>query len=103
MVKTFGSLGLKSKINVVVITGLGITSIAKSDIAGKIILGIPVKIATGRLTSTIKPMYIGAYSIVRYISTRAFTKTVSSNVDSIVKEDSMLKIVMERVKEFFYS
>ena len=47
--------GIKSRINNVILTGQGITNINKSDVAGKIILNIPVKIATGRLISVVRP------------------------------------------------
>ena len=47
---------LKQKINNVILTGQGIVNINKSDVAGKINLNIPVKISTGRLISTVKPI-----------------------------------------------
>jgi len=101
--KEIQAKGLKSKINNVIITGLGITSIAKSDVSAKIILGIPVKIATGRMTSVVKPTYSAAYSIVRYIGSRPFAKTVSSSVDTMGEETHVLRNVLEKVKDFFYS
>ena len=52
--KEISNEGIKSKINNVILTGQGITSINKSDVAGKIVLNIPVKISTGRAVSTIK-------------------------------------------------
>ena len=94
--------GLKSNINTVVLTGQGITTISKSDVAGKIILNIPVKISTGRYISTIKPSYRSSYALVRYISTRPFAKSVSSSID-IKTNENFLKTVLERVKEFFYT
>ena len=94
--------GLKQRINNVVLTGQGITNINKSDVAGKISLNIPVKIATGRLISTIRPTYRVAYALVRYIAARPFAKTVSSNIDS-KSETSIVKTVLERIKDFFYS
>lgn len=94
--------GIKPRINNVVLTGQGISNINKSDVAGKIILNIPVKISTGRLVSTIKPSFRSAYSLVRYIAARPFAKTVSSSID--VKSDTnFLTNIIERVKEFFYS
>ena len=94
--------GIKARINNVVLTGQGIININKSDVAGKIILNIPVKISTGRLISTIKPSYRSAYSLVRYIAARPFAKTVSSSID--VKSDTnILKTIVDRIKEFFYS
>ncbi|MCI8481975.1 MAG: cell division protein FtsA, partial [Clostridia bacterium] len=68
---------IKPRINNVILTGQGITNINKSDVAGKIILNIPVKISTGRLVSTIKSTYRSAYALVRYIAARPFAKTVS--------------------------
>lgn len=96
------SQGIKAKINNVILTGQGITNISKSDVAGKIALNIPVKMSTGRLISTVKPSFRTAYSLVRYIAARPFAKSVSSNIDTIL-EKNVLKIIKERIKEFFYS
>lgn len=100
--KDIAAQGIKQRINNVIITGQGITNINKSDVAGKVILNIPVKIATGRLISTVRPEYRTAYSLVRYIAARPFAKSVSSSIDSNTKE-SMLKTIIEKIKEFFYS
>ena len=94
--------GIKPRINNVILTGQGITTINKSDVAGKIILNIPVKISTGRLISTVRPEYRTAYSLVKYIASRPFAKNLSSSIDSKVKENIFLNII-ERIKEFFYS
>jgi len=94
--------GIKAKINNVILTGQGITNINKSDVAGKIILNIPVKMSTGRLISTIKPTFRTSYALVRYIAARPFAKTVSSSIDS-KSEESIIKTIIQRVKEFFYS
>ncbi len=94
--------GIKSRINNVILTGQGITNINKSDVAGKIILNIPVKIATGRLISVVRPEYRTAYSLVKYIASRQFVKTVGSNIDSD-SEENFFQTVFERIKEFFYS
>lgn len=94
--------GIKQRINNVILTGQGITNINKSDVAGKIILNIPVKISTGRAISTVRPEYRTAYALVRYIASRPFAKTVSSNIDSTAKE-SIFQTIIERIKEFFYS
>ena len=100
--KDITNVGLKSQINNIVLTGQGITNISKSDVAGKIILNIPVKMSTGRLVSTVKPVYRTAYSLIRYIAARPFAKTVSSNIDEKM-DDNLFKKVLEKVKEFFYS
>ena len=100
--KDISNQGLKSTINNVVLTGQGIVNISKSDVAGKIILNIPVKISTGRLISTIRPSYRTAYALVRYVAARPFTKNVSSSIDT-GSEQSLLKIVIEKIKDFFYS
>ncbi len=100
--KDIVSQGVKQRINNVVLTGQGIANINKSDVAGKVILNIPVKISTGRLISTVRPEYRTAYSLVRYIAARPFAKTVSSSIDSNSKENIMYTI-WERIKEFFYS
>ncbi len=94
--------GLKPKINNVILTGQGITNISKSDIAGKIILNIPVKISTGRAISMVRPEFRTSYALIRYIAARPFVKTVSSNID-IESKENMLKTILNRVKEFFYS
>ena len=94
--------GLKQKINNVILTGQGIVNINKSDVAGKINLNIPVKISTGRAISTVKPAYRTSYALVRYIAARPFTKTVSSSIDT-QNNESFIKNILERIKEFFYS
>ena len=85
-----------------ILTGEGIVNINKSDIAGKIILNIPVKISTGRLVNTVKSAYKASYALVRYISARPYAKTVSSSIDT-KKEKNILKTIIEKVKDFFYS
>ncbi len=100
--KDISMQGLKQRINNVVLTGQGITNINKSDVAGKISLNIPVKVSTGRLISTIRPTYRVAYALVRYIAARPFAKSVSSNIDS-KSETSIVKTILERIKDFFYS
>ena len=94
--------GIKQKINNVVLTGQGITNISKSDVAGKIILNIPVKTSTGRAISMVRPEYRTSYALVRYIAARPFAKTVSSSIDTETKE-SAIKVILGRIKEFFYS
>lgn len=100
--KDITNQGIKPKINNVVLTGQGITNINKSDVAGKIILNIPVKISTGRLVSTIKPSYRSAYALVRYVAGKPYKKSVSSNID-IKSDKNILKTILERIKEFFYT
>lgn len=94
--------GLKNSINNVVLTGEGIVNINKSDMAGKIILNIPVKISTGRLISTVKSTYRVSYALVRYIAARPYAKTVSSSIDTKT-EKNVLKSALEKVKDFFYT
>ena len=100
--KDITNQGLKQKINNVVLTGQGIVNINKSDVAGKINLNIPVKISTGRAINTVKPIYRTSYALVRYIAARPFAKTVSSSIDT-QNNESFIKTVIERIKEFFYS
>ena len=100
--KDITNKGLKSVINNVILTGQGISNINKSDVAGKIILNIPVKISTGRLVSTIRPSYRTAYALVRYVASRPFAKNVSSSIDT-GSEQSLIKTIIEKIKDFFYS
>ena len=94
--------GIKQRINNVILTGQGIVNINKSDVAGKIVLNIPVKISTGRLVSTIKPSFRTSYALVRYIASKPFAKSVSSTIDT-TRDESVIKMILERIKEFFYS
>ena len=94
--------GIKQRINNVILTGQGIINISKSDVSGKVILNIPVKISTGRMVSTIKPGYRTAYALVRYVASRQFAKNVSSSIDTN-SEKSFIKNIIEKVKDFFYS
>ncbi len=100
--KDITNQGIKAKINNVILTGQGIININKSDVAGKIILNIPVKISTGRLVSTIRPVYRTSYALVRYIAARPFVKSVSSSIDTKTDEN-IFKNIINRIKEFFYS
>ena len=58
--------------------------------------------STGRLISTVRPSYRTAYALVRYIAARPFARSVSSSIDTVL-EDNFLKVLFERIKEFFYS
>ena len=58
--------------------------------------------STGRLISTVKAEFRTSYSLVRYIAARPFAKSVSSKIDTQPNE-SVFKVIMERIKEFFYS
>lgn len=100
--KQITSLGVKSNINNVILTGQGITCISKSDVAGKIVLNIPVKIATGRMISTVKPAYRSSYALVRYVSNRPYAKNVASRID-VKSNESFVRAILERIKEFFYT
>lgn len=95
--------GVKSRINNVILTGQGITNISKSDVVGKVVLNIPVKISTGRGISTVRPGYRTVYALVRYISSRQFAKNVSSSIDTNSEKSSILKGILEKVKDYFYS
>lgn len=95
--------GIKPRINNVILTGQGITNINKSDVAGKVVLNIPVKVSTGRGISTVRPGYRTVYALVRYISSRQFAKNVSSNIDTTTEKSTIFREILERVKDFFYS
>jgi len=96
------SHGVKTNISNVVLTGEGIVNINKSDTSGRIILNIPVKISTGRLITSVKSTYRVCYALVRYIAARPYAKTVSSSIGTKT-ENGMLKKVLEKIKDFFYS
>ena len=100
--KDITTQNVKQNINTVILAGRGITNINKSDVAGKINLNIPVKMSTGRAVSTVKPEFRTSYALVRYIAARPFAKSVSSKIDSQSNE-SIFKVIIERIKEFFYS
>ena len=100
--KDITSHGAKTNINNVVLTGEGIVNINKSDMAGKIILNIPVKVSTGRLMSTVKATNRVSFALVRYISARPYAKTVASSIGT-KKESNLGKIIIEKIKDFFYS
>lgn len=93
---------LKESVNKVVIIGQGINNINKSDIAAEKIFNLPVKLSSARLISSVKPVYVSAYAIVKYISSRPYAKTVASSIDAR-KENRLLKTIIEKVKDFFYS
>ena len=95
--------GIKQRINNVVLTGQGIVNISKSDVAGKVILNIPVKISTGRMVSTVRPGFRTAYALVRYVASRQYAKNVSSSIDTNDKDKGVVKIILEKIKDFFYS
>ena len=100
--KDLTNQGVKPRINNIILTGQGIVNISKSDVAGKINLNIPVKISTGRLMTTTRPIYRTSFALVRYIASRPFTKTVSSSIDT-QSDESFFKNIIVRIKEFFYS
>lgn len=100
--KEITAQGVKPKINTAILVGQGITNINKCDVAGKINLNIPVKLATGRAMNTVRPNYREVYALVRYIAAKPFVKSVSSRIDT-KSEEGFFKNLMERIKEFFYS
>ena len=64
-------------------------------------LDIPVKIATGRMISIVKPAYRSSYALVRYVSNRPYAKNVSSKIDvkSKVKEGTTVNLEILRKEE----
>ncbi len=91
----------KNTINNVILTGEGITNITKSDMAGKIVLNIPVKIATGRLLNSVKSTHRVSFALVRYIAARPYAKTVSSSIN-VKTERNGIKTFLGKVRDFFY-
>ena len=95
-------LGLKKEINNVVLTGVGIKDIQKVEVVGKVALNLPVKLSTSKLLNTISDDQVRTYSLVRYMASKPYAKTVSSSI-SIRKQRNFLKDITEKIKEFFYS
>ncbi len=95
-------LELKKEINNVVVTGIGIKEIEKAEVVGKVVLNLPVKLATNKLLNTISSDQIRTYALVRYMASKPYAKTVSSSI-SIRKQGNFLKDITEKIKEFFYS
>ena len=100
--KNITASGTKISINNVILTGEGIVNINKSDMAGKIILNIPVKVSTGRLVNTVKSTYRVSYALVRYVASRPYSKTVSSSIGTKT-ETSIWKVILEKIRDFFYT
>lgn len=100
--KNITASGTKISINNVILTGEGIVNINKSDMAGKIILNIPVKISTGRLVNTVKSTYRVSYALVRYVASRPYSKTVSSSIGTKT-ETKIWKVILEKIRDFFYT
>ena len=70
--------------------------------AGKIVLNIPVKIATGRLLNSVKSTHRVSFALVRYIAARPYAKTVSSSIN-VKTERNVIKTFLGKVRDFFYS
>lgn len=100
--KNITASGTKISINNVILTGEGIVNINKSDMAGKIILNIPVKISTSRLVNSVKSTYRVSYALVRYVASRPYSKTVSSSIGTKT-ETKIWKVILEKIRDFFYT
>ena len=93
---------IKGNINSVVLTGRGISNISKSDTVAKNVLNLPVRINKEKTANYMKPTYETAYALVNFIASRPFAKSVSSTVDTNSNE-KIIKKILEKVREFFYS
>lgn len=95
-------LGIKKEINNVILTGKEIKELKKVEVVGKIALNIPVKLSTNKMLNTISEEQLRTYSLIRYMASKPYAKTVSSSI-SIRKKGNFLKDIKEKIKEFFYS
>ena len=93
---------IKNQINKVIIVGQGMNNINKSDVLAEKVFSTPCKLSSARLISSVKPVFMLSYAIVKYISSRPYAKTVASSIDS-KKEGQLLKSIMGKVRDFFYS
>ncbi len=100
--KYITDLGIKQEINNVILYGQGIKEIEKAEVVGKVALNLPVKLSTNKVLNTIVSDQVRTYSLVRYMASKPYAKTVSSTI-SIRKQGSFLKDMQEKIKEFFYS
>ncbi len=100
--KYITDIGLKKEINNVIISGEGIKDLEKVEVVGKVALSLPVKLSTNKVLNTINLEQARTYSLVRYMASKPYAKTVSSSI-SIRKQGSFLKDIQEKIKEFFYS
>lgn len=101
--KDLKNTGLKEYINGIILCGDGISSIYKSDVVCTVAFNLPVKFATSKNLLLVKPTkFHDAYSIVKYIASKPYLKTVSSKVGED-KEESFMTKVINKIKDFFYS
>lgn len=100
--KTITDAGIKQEINNVVLAGQGIKEIEKAEVVGKVALNLPVKLSTNKVLNTLNSEYVRTYSLVKYMASKPYAKTVSSSI-SIRKQGNFLKDIQEKIKEFFYS
>lgn len=100
--KEIKKTGLKEYINGIVICGKGISYIYKSDIVSTVVFNIPTKFATSKNVLQFEEPYHKVYGMLKYISQKPYAKNISSNV-GIKQEENILKKILGKIKEFFYS
>ena len=94
--------GIKNFIDLIVLCGQGVNKIEKSDLLAKVVLNIPVKYSTSKLIDIIYPEYHTVYGMIKYLSLKKYARTVSSNIGE-KQENTKIKRIIEKIKDFFYS
>lgn len=100
--KDIKDTGLKGYIDKVVLSGDEITNIDKSDVVCRVEMNLESKFASNKLIGTIEPKFHDSYALIKYFASKPYAKTVSSSIGEKTKE-SLIKIILEKVKDFFYS
>ena len=54
------------------------------------------------MISTVKPAYRSSYALLNYVANRPYAKNVASKID-VKSNESFIKTILERIKEFFYT
>lgn len=93
---------IKQEINTVILTGVGVKYIQKADVVCKVALNLPTKYATGKLLESVSDNYVETFGMIRYISKKSYAKTVGSEVYE-KRDKNIVKKILEKIKEFFYS
>lgn len=91
--------GCKNGIEYAIITGRGISKIEKSDLVGRLVLDMPVKI-NNKTPNFIKSEFFTSYCIAKYVSQRPYTKNIASKIELSYSNENKTS---NKIKNFFYS